>query len=69
MRSAHHNRDAGSTERIGYAVCARDHPRHSADTNQIDGLILHELDKLRVVHGFRVAIQQDDFVRRRRSSL
>jgi hypothetical protein len=69
VRSAHHNRDTGSTEGIRYAVCARHHPRHGADTDQIDGLILHELDKLRVIHGLRVAVQQDDFVRRWRSRL
>jgi hypothetical protein len=69
MRSAYHNRDASSTKGIRSAVRARNHSGHGTDTDQIDALIPHELDKLRIVHRFRVAIQQNDFMRWRRSRL
>src|ERR1039457_575095 len=69
VRSAHHHRNTRSTERVRSAVSARDHPGHCADSNKIDCPIFHELDKLRIVHWFRVAVQQNYFVLRRRSRL
>jgi hypothetical protein len=62
VRSAHHHRDTGGTKGIRNAVSARDHPGQGTDTDQIDGLLLHEADKLRFVHRLRVAVEQDYFV-------
>ena len=62
MWPANHHRDTGCAKGIGNAVCARDHPRHGANTDQSDFLIANVLRDLTLVHRLSVAINEQHFM-------
>ena len=69
VRTAHHDGNAHGADRIGDAVRLGDHSGHCADADKADSPLLDESDKFRVREWLCVAIDQDDFVLRRRERL
>jgi hypothetical protein len=62
MGSAHHHRNAGGADGVGYAVGFGDHAGHGADPYQADLVIESEPYQLVIVHGLGVAVDQQDLV-------
>ena len=62
VRSAHHDLHSGRANGVGDAVGLRDHAGHGADADQIDLLVADVLRDLSLVHGLRVAVDQQHFM-------
>ncbi len=69
MRPPHDHGHAGRSNGVSYPVGSCDHSGHGADANQPDVLAEHEPNQLNVCHRLRIAVDQQDFVFRRRERL
>src|SRR5712692_7106483 len=69
VRSAHHDRYASGTDRIGHAICLRDHPGHSSDPDESNILFAHVTRDAVFIHRLSVAINQEHLVAKRRQGL
>ena len=62
MRPAHHDGDASGAYGIGHSISACNHARHRAYADEPYFFMANELDKLLLIHGTGVAVNQEHFV-------
>ena len=62
VRTAHYHRNSHRANRVRDAISLRDHARHSPDPHQSDLVLAHVLRDLRLIHGLRIAVDQNHFV-------
>ena len=64
VRTAHHHRNAGRSERVGGSISTRNHARHGADADQAEALFLGVSHEFAVRHRSRISILEQHFMSR-----